>query len=42
MAKSDFLSWDDDLDDFQLDYILGEFTDSELYQEEGDVHNNFN
>lgn len=29
MSKSDFLSWDDDLDDFELAYLLGDYTDTD-------------
>lgn len=29
MAKSDFLSWDDDFNDLELDFILGEYTEDE-------------
>lgn len=36
MSKSDFLSWDNDFHDFELDYLLGEFTDNELVSNENE------
>ena len=36
MSKSDFLSWDDDLDDFQLEYLLGNYTDNEVIADHDD------
>ena len=29
MASSDFLSWDDDFNDLELDFMLGEYTDDD-------------
>ncbi|VDI08773.1 Hypothetical predicted protein [Mytilus galloprovincialis] len=31
MSKSDFILWDDDLNSYDLDILLGEYTDNELF-----------